>query len=50
MSFDPEAQVQVDAQMAAKQSGYQQFIRPSRGMRAGLKSLVSLVRSAAAHL
>jgi hypothetical protein len=43
MGPDPEAQMQVAAAKAADHSGYQQIIRPSRGMQAGLKILVSVV-------
>ena len=39
MGPDPEAQMQVDAPKAADHSGYQQIIRPSWGMQAGLKIL-----------
>ena len=39
MGPDPEARMQVDALKAADHSGYQQIIRPSRGMQAGLKTL-----------
>ena len=46
MGPHPEAQMQVDTLKAADHSGYQQIIRPSRGMQAGLKILVSLVWSA----
>jgi len=37
--------MQVDVPKAADHNGYQQIIRPSRGMRAGLKILVSAVQS-----
>jgi hypothetical protein len=45
---DPAAPSRVDAPKAADDSGYRQIMRPSRGMRAGLKILVSPLRSAAA--
>jgi len=40
---DPKARLQVGALKAANHSGYQQTIRPSREMGAGLKILVSFV-------
>ncbi len=42
---DPDAEMQVDARKAADRSVCQQIIRPSRGMQAGLKILVSAVQS-----
>jgi hypothetical protein len=42
---DPEGRMQVDAPKAADRNRCQQIIRPSRGMRAGLKILVSAVQS-----
>jgi hypothetical protein len=42
---DLNAQIQVDAPEAADHNGHPQIIRPSRGMRAGLKILVSAVQS-----
>ncbi len=42
---DPAAPSRVDAPKAADYSGYRQIMRPSRGMRAGLKILVSAVQS-----
>jgi hypothetical protein len=39
MGPHPEAQMRVDALKTADHSGYQQIIRPSRGMQAGLKIL-----------
>jgi hypothetical protein len=41
MGPHPEAQMHVDALKAADHNGYQQIIRPSRGMKAGLKILCS---------
>ncbi len=37
--------MQIDAPKAADHNGYQQIIRPRRGMLAGLKILVSAVQS-----
>jgi hypothetical protein len=45
MGPDPEAEMPVNAPKAADHSAYQEIIRPSRGMQAGLKILVSAVQS-----
>lgn len=42
---DPDAEMEVDADKATDRSVCQQIIRASRGMRAGLKILVSAVQS-----